>query len=224
MAQAGIHALLGAATRRIMPEREWLMLGILLGSLFPDFDNYTVAVATVARLDIHHLHRTFTHSLLAILIVVGVFLIVAIVTRQPRWANLGVGLGMGITLHIALDLLIWFNGVELFWPWGGWINLWERVQPPAWFFKLLDPAEFLFFALFFAWLARTAREHRTDPDFLGALRVWTIAMLVLLVIFTPLAYVMSRGFQTIYGVFYLISLTAAFVIMIRMRQTVEAFG
>lgn len=224
MAQAGIHALLGAATRKVTPKRDWLMLGIILGSLFPDMDNYVVAIATVAKLNTHNLHRTFTHSLLAILAAVVVFLIVAQVSRQPRWAALGVGLGIGISLHIALDLLIWFNGVELFWPLGGWLNLWEGVEPPAWFTELLDPAEFLFFALFFAWLIRAAQSHKTNSDLIRMVRFWMIAMLVLLVVFTPLAYIMSKGFQTIYGVFYLVSLTAAFVITIRMRQTVEAFG
>ena len=224
MAQAGIHALLGAAIRKITPKRDWLMLGIILGSLFPDLDNYTVAIATVAKLNTQNLHRTFTHSLLAILVAVIVFVIVAQVSKQPRWANFGVGLGIGISLHIALDLLIWFNGVELFWPLGGWINLWEGVKPTAWFAKLLDPAEFLFFALFFAWLAKAAQGQKTNSDFVGVLRFWMIAMFVLLVVFTPLAYVMSKGFQTIFGVFYLVSITAAFVITIRMRQTVEAFG
>ncbi len=224
MAQAGIHALLGAATRKITPKRDWLMLGIILGSLFPDLDNYAVAIATVAKLNTDNLHRTFTHSLLAILVAVTVFIIVAQVSKQPRWANLGAGLGIGISLHIALDLLIWFNGVELLWPLGGWLNLWESVMPPAWFAKLLDPAEFLFLALFFAWLAKAAQAHKTNSDFIGALRFWMIAMLVLLVVFTPLAYVMSKGFLTIFGVFYLVSITAAFVITIRMRQTVEAFG
>ncbi len=224
MAQAGIHALLGAATRKITPKRTWMMLGIILGSLFPDLDNYAVAIATVAKLNTHGLHRTFTHSLLAILAATVVFVVVAQVSRQPRWANLGAGLGAGIGLHIALDLLIWFNGVEFFWPLGGWINPWESVTPPAWFAKLLDPAEFLFFALFFAWLAKVAQAHKTNPDFIGALRVWTIAMFVLLVVFLPLAYVMRQGFQTIFGVFYLVSITAAFVITVRMRQTIEAFG
>jgi hypothetical protein len=118
--------------------------------------------------------------------------------------------------------LIWFNGVELLWPLSSWVNLWEGVTPPDWLAKLLDPAEFLFFALFFIWLARTARTQKTNADFLGKLRMWSIAMFVLLVVFTPLAFLMRKGFLTIYGVFYLISATAAFVITIRMRQTVEA--
>lgn len=222
MAQAGIHALLGAATRKILPKGNWLMLGIVLGSLFPDFDNFTVAVATVAKLNTHGLHRTFTHSLLAVLSVMAVFIIVAQVSKQSRWANLGIGLGIGISLHIALDLLIWFNGVELLWPLGGWINLWETVLPTAWFVKLLDPAEFFFFAVFFAWLAKMAQEYETNADFIHVLRIWIIAMFILVVIFTFLTFVMSKGFQTVFGVFYLVSLTAAFAITIRMRQTVEA--
>jgi membrane-bound metal-dependent hydrolase YbcI (DUF457 family) len=226
MAQAGIHALVGAAVRKVTPHREWLMLGILLGSLFPDLDNYGVAIATVAKLQVtgHGLHRTFTHSLAAVLAAVIIFLIVAQVTKQPRWTTLGLGFGIGILLHIALDLLIWFNGVELLWPLGGWVNLWTGVTPPTWFSKLMDPLEFLFLALFFVWLLSTARKHKTNKDFLGKLRFWIIATLVLLVIFTPLAYVMTKGFLTVFGLFYLIALTAAFVITIRMRQTVEAFS
>ncbi len=224
MAQSGIHALVGAVTRKITPKREWLMLGIILGSIFPDLDNFAVAAATLAKWDTAGLHRTFTHSLLAILTVLVIFFIIGLASRQPRWTTLGIGLGIGIALHAALDLVIWFNGVELLWPLGGWVNLWENANPPAWFTKFLDPAEFLFFALFFTWLAKAALTHKTDSNFLKTLRVWMIVMIVLLVIFTPLAYLMSKGFQTIYGAFYLISITAAFVITIRMRQTVEAFG
>jgi membrane-bound metal-dependent hydrolase YbcI (DUF457 family) len=224
MAQAGIHALVGAAARKITPKQEWLMLGIILGSLFPDLDNYAVAIATVTNRDTHGLHRTFTHSLFTILAVVAVFFIIAGVSKQSRWKSLGFGLGIGIGLHIVLDLLIWFNGVELLWPFGGWVNWWENVNPPTWFTKLLDPAEFFFLALFFAWLAKAAQVHKTNPDFTGTLRYWMIAMVVLLVIFTPLNYVMSKGFQTIYGAFYLIAMTAAFVITIRMRHTIEAFA
>ena len=107
---------------------------------------------------------------------------------------------------------------------GRYVNLWEGVVVPGWFAKFLDPAEFLFLALYFIWLANYARTHKTDGDFLKTLRIWTIALLVLFVVLTPLSYVMKSGFLTLDGAFYLISLTAALVITIRMRQTVEAFG
>jgi len=222
MAQAGIHALVAAAVRKVTPKKEWLMLGIFLGSIFPDLDNYAVAVATIAKLDSHGLHRTFTHSFFTILTVMLIFWLVGLLRRQPKWTTLGIGMGIGISLHILLDLLIWFNGVELLWPLGGWVNFWEGVIAPAWFAKLMDPAEFLFLALYFIWLANYARIHKTDADFLKTLRIWIFVLLVLLVVFTLLAYLMQKGFLTLFGVFYLVSLTAAFVITIRMQQTMEA--
>jgi membrane-bound metal-dependent hydrolase YbcI (DUF457 family) len=222
MAQAGIHALVGVAFRKALPRREWLILGVVLGSIFPDLDNYAVAVATLAKLNTQGLHRTFTHSLFTIVAAIAIFHVIARISRQPRWTTLGLGFGLGIGLHIALDLLIWFNGVQLLWPLGSWVNLWEGIQPPVWFTKLLDPLEMLFLAMYFIWLARAARDHQTDADFLGKLRIWIIAMILLLVVLTPLAYLMSKGYLTIFGLAYLVSITAAFVITIRMRQTVEA--
>jgi membrane-bound metal-dependent hydrolase YbcI (DUF457 family) len=222
MAQAGMHALVGVAAGKVSPKREWLILGIVLGNLFPDFDNYAVAVATVTGLETEGLHRTFTHSLLFIAAAVLIFYAVAQIRKQPRWFHLGIGFGVGVAMHIVLDLLLWFNGVELLWPLGGWINFWESATPPVWFMKLMDPLEFLFFALYFAWLAGAARTHHTDGEFLPTLRLWTIAMIVLLIAFAPLTFITNSLYFSIYGVVYLVSITAAFVITIRMRQTVEA--
>lgn len=222
MAQAGIHGLLGVTFRKVLPKTEWLMLGIILGSIFPDLDNFGVAIATLAGWSTEGIHRTFTHSLFTVLVTILVFVLISKLSKQKNWTGFGYGLGIGIALHIVLDLLLWFNGVELLWPIGGWVNLWENANPPVWFTKFLDPAEFLFLALFFIWLDRIARRQKTDNHFLKALRVWIIAMVVLLIVFTPLAYLMSKGYQTIFGAFYLVSIAAALIITIRMRRTLEA--
>lgn len=221
MAQAGIHAFVGAAARVFTPRKEWIMLGILLGSLFPDLDNFAVAVATLSGMDSQGLHRTFTHSLFTVLAAIVVFALVGLISRKPRWTWLGIGLGIGIGLHIILDLWMWYDGVMLAWPLGGWLNLWAGFTPPDWFSRLMQPIEFLFLAGYFYWLYASARSHKTDLDFLKVLRIWIIVMLILLAVFTPLAYLMEKGFLTIFGAFYLIALTAAFVITIRMRKTVE---
>lgn len=34
MPQAGVHAIVGIAARRWIPQREWLLLGVVLGNLF----------------------------------------------------------------------------------------------------------------------------------------------------------------------------------------------
>jgi len=224
MAQAGIHSIVGMAVRKWTPNQEWLMLGIVLGNPLPDADNLAVAIATVTKLSTEGLHRTFTHSLFTIIAIIAAFYVVAKITKRPRWGNLGLGLGIGVLMHILLDLLIWFNGVEILWPIPSWVNFWGNVIPPEWWTKLMMSTEFLFFALFFVLLSATARKRGTDGDFLGTLRVWTIVQSVLFVVFTILVYSMEKGFMIPYGAIYLLSLGLAFGITIRMRETVEAIA
>jgi membrane-bound metal-dependent hydrolase YbcI (DUF457 family) len=214
--------MVGMAVRKWTPTREWLMLGIVLGNPLPDADNLAVAVATVTGQSTEGLHRTFTHSLFTVAAVIAVFYAVGRIAGRPRWFNLGLGLGIGILMHILLDLLIWFNGVEILWPLPSWVNLWENVTPPEWWSKLMMPAEFLFLALFFVLLDVTARKRSTDLGFLRTLRVWTGVQGVLFVVFTVLVYTMEKGFMTPYGALYLLSLGLAFGITLRMRETIEA--
>jgi membrane-bound metal-dependent hydrolase YbcI (DUF457 family) len=222
MAQAGIHSIVGMAVRKWIPDRKWLMLGVILGNLLPDADNLAVAIATLTGQPTEGLHRTFTHSLFTIAAVVVAFCSVALITKRLHWGNLGVGLGIGIAMHILLDLLIWFNGVETLWPFPSWINLWEGVTLPDWWTKLMMPIEFLFFALFFVLLYITARKRDTDGDYLGTLRIWIGIQGALFVIFTVLVYTMEQGFMIPYGALYLLSLGLATGVTIRMRKTIEA--
>ncbi|HZD58814.1 MAG TPA: metal-dependent hydrolase, partial [Anaerolineales bacterium] len=170
------------------------------------------------------LHRTYTHSLFTALAVAAVFYLVAWVAKQPRWGDLGLGLGAGILMHILLDLVVWFNGVEILWPLPSWINLWSRVAPPAWFDQLLLSAEFLFFGLFFLWLESAARRQNTDQDYLPRLRVWIWLQGALFLIFTALAYGLPRVFLIPYGTFYLLSLGLSIAVTIRMRETLAAMA
>ena len=222
MAQAGIHSIVGMAVRKWIPNPKWLMLGIVLGNLLPDADNLAVAIATLAGQPTGGLHRTFTHSLFTIAAVVVVFCSAALITKRRHWGNLGVGLGLGIAMHILLDLLIWFNGVETLWPFPSWVNLWEGVTLPDWWTKLMMPLEFLFFALFFLLLDVTARKRNTDGDFLRALRIWIGVQSALFVVFTVLVYTMEKGFMIPFGALYLLSLGLATGVTIRMRKTIEA--
>lgn len=222
MPQAGLHGLTGMAVSKFTGRREWLLLGIILGTLLPDMDNVAVALATLAKADTHGLHRTFTHSIFFVALIVLVFYVIGILRKQPRWINLGVGLGIGVTMHILLDLLGWFNGVYVLWPIDYELNFWTNAAPPEWFMKFQDPAELLMFAVFLFALGSWSRKYNTDVEYANRLRNWMIFELVLFVIFTPLVYIMTRGFLTIFGAVYLFSLFLAFFVTIRMRRTVEA--
>lgn len=222
MAQAGIHSILGVAVKKWSPARKWLMLGIVLGNLLPDGDNLAVAIATLTGKSTEGLHRTFTHSLFFVAAIIIVLYGIAWVAKKDEIRNLGVGLGIGVLMHILLDLLIWFNGVEILWPLNSWINLWEGVTPPEWWNQLMMPIENLFFALFFLTLATIARKQNTDEDFLPKLRIWTWVQGILFIVFMVMVFTMKSGFMTIFGAVYLLSLGLAFGITIRMRNTVEA--
>jgi membrane-bound metal-dependent hydrolase YbcI (DUF457 family) len=221
MAQAGIHGIVGAAAHKWAPKREWLMLGVVLGNILPDADNLAVAVATLTGLSTEGLHRTFTHSLFFVATIVILFEIIGRAVKRPRWQHLGWGLGAGILMHVLLDLVVWFNGVEILWPIPSWINLWEGYTPAEWWSKLMMPVEFLFFALFFILLRARARERGEDD---GWLDKWIIVQGVLFVVFTPLVYTMEKGFMTPFGALYLLSLGLAWGVTIRMRATVDGIA
>lgn len=222
MAQAGIHGLVSLAIRKWAPESTWLMTGIVLGSILPDADNLAVAVATLTKQPTEGLHRTFTHSLVTVAGLMAIFFLVSLATKRPRWNNLGIGLGAGMLMHILLDLVIWFDGVAILWPVSYNLNFWSGVTPPAWWMTLMQPVELMFIALFFLYLHALAYKQGTDLAFLRKLRFWIWLEAGLFLVFLVLAFTLSKGFLTIFGAIYLLSLGLATGVVIRMQNTIEA--
>lgn len=225
MSQNGIHAIVGIASRKWMPKREWLFLGVVLGNMFPDLDNLVVAYAALAKLpDPEHYHRTFTHSIFTVIAMVVLFYVVAALTKNEKWKNFGNGFGAGILMHILVDLVLWFNGVELLWPLGGELNFWSWFTAPGWLKILLDTGEFLAFGFYFLLLVSLATRFGVDDGQQNTVRVWGYIELLLFIVFTALFF--SVGTQgliyQVFGALYLISLVAAMAITIRMRDTVES--
>jgi len=224
MPQNGIHAIIGVVSRKWMPKREWLLLGVVLGNMFPDLDNLIVAYATLAKLpNPESYHRTFTHSVFTIIAVVILFYLIAALTRNEKWKNFGLGFGVGILMHILVDLVLWFNGVELLWPIRYELNFWSWFTMPAWLKIILDTAEFLAFGLYFLLLGALARRAGTDTARQGSTRVWAYIEFGLFVLFTVLFFAIgTKGLHyRIFGVLYLVSMIIAMVMTYRMRDTVE---
>lgn len=235
MPQNGIHAMVGIASRKWMPKKEWLLLGVVLGNMFPDLDNLVTAFATLAlgqpsqeAAEIYH--RTFTHSVFTILVMVILFYIIAAVTKNEKWKNFGTGFGIGILLHMLVDLVLWFNGVPLFWPLGAELNFWSWFTVPTWLKIFLDTGEFLAFGFYFMLLVSLSQRHATDTAQQKSTRTWAYIEFVLFVLFAALFYYRdaqgldySKGlYYQIFGALYLISLIVGMVITTRMKQTVES--
>ncbi len=225
MAQAGMHGLVGMAVKKMAGKKEWLVLGLILGSFIPDMDNVGVAVATLTKMPTEGIHRTLTHSIFFAIGVALVFYIIGQATKMTRWSNLGLGLGLGILLHSLLDFVLWFDGVAFFWPLGGMINFWPNGNPSALFKDFLWwAAEFLLFGLYLWALGVWARKFGTDSEAKGSLRLWMLLEYTLFILFTLIIVFMgtSKMVETISGALYLVSLFAVFFVTIRMRKTVEA--
>lgn len=229
MPQNGIHAIVGIASRKWMPKKEWLLLGVVLGNMFPDLDNLVVAFATLAlgqsAAEAGELyHRTFTHSIFTIVVMVALFYIVAAVTKNEKWKNFGIGFGAGILMHMLVDLVIWFNGVPLFWPLGSELNFWAWFTVPAWLKIVLDTGEFLAFGLYFLLLVSLSQRHKTDTERQGSTRTWAYIEFALFIVFTALFFTIgAKGLQyQVFGALYLISLIVGMVITTKMKRTVES--
>jgi len=227
MPQNGIHAIVGTAVaRKWMPKKEWLLLGVVLGNMFPDLDNLVVAYATLAKLpEPEHFHRTFTHSIFTIIAMLILFYVIAAITKNEKWKNFGMGFGAGILMHILLDLVLWFNGVELLWPLSAYeLNFWSWFVTPAWLKIFLDTGEFLAFGLYFLLLSSLARQYGTNAELQGSSKTWAYIEFGLFILFTVLFFAIgTKGLHyMIYGVLYLVSMIIGMVMTIRMRSTVEA--
>jgi len=224
MPQNGIHAMVGVVSRKWMPKKEWLLLGVVLGNMFPDLDNIVVAYATLAKLpEPEHFHRTFTHSIFTIIMMVILFYIIAAITKNEKWKNFGIGFGAGILMHVVVDLVLWFNGVELLWPLGGELNFWSWFVTPVWLKILLDTGEFLAFGFYFLMLGSLALRYGTDSIHRASSKNWAYIEFGLFILFTAYFFIVgTKGLQyTIFGGLYLLSLIVSIVITIRMRQTIE---
>ena len=224
MPQNGIHAIVGVVSRRWLPKREWLLLGVVLGNMFPDLDNLVVAYATLAKLpDPESYHRTFTHSIFTIIVAVIVLYLIAAITKNERWRNFGLGFGAGILMHILVDLVMWFNGVELLWPIRYELNFWSWFVTPDWLKMLLDTGEFLAFGLYFLLLGSLARRYSTDAARQGLSKTWAYIEIALFFLFTTLFFIVgTKGLvYQIFGGLYLLSLIIAMTITVQMKNTVE---
>lgn len=173
MAQVGIHALIGLAVGEQISRRSGhsaaghaLAWGFMLGSISPDLD--VVAVAAVVPFDTGLallLHRSFSHSLGAVVAVLVVSTLLSLVLREPSIRFWGGGMALGIGLHIVLDLLFWFTPVDLLWPASALgvadpVNLWGWWESPLLLGRLLAAGEFAAMALYFRALATRAAEGR----------------------------------------------------------------
>ncbi len=184
MGQVGLHALFGLAVgeQLVAPwvqdrtGRRAMMYGFVMGNIAPDLDFLAViAMYPVDNQMAVHLHRGFTHSLLAVVATLVGFTFASALTRDKYMRYLGWGFSLGIVGHFTKDIFLWFSSVDIFWP-ASIFGIIPRID--AWFWwttppllgRLMGAGELAAFGLYYDHLVRLSSEQQTDLDMIPILQ------------------------------------------------------
>lgn len=238
MSQSGLHGITGLYAARLLrpgepaggseaavrTETGAFKYGLVLGNILPDVDFFVMGPAYLAKgSSALGLHRSWSHSLLTQALLCGLLLLLW-ARGNDRRRGLVKGLWLGMAMHSIADIFLWFSGVRLLWPLPyGDVDLWTGVTPPAWLSNLLGAADYLFFALFFSYLARVAGERGVNLDMVPRLRRVNAFLYVFFAGFSALAFVWA-GRPALYNVvdyafFIVVFLPVEIWVLLRMKET-----
>jgi len=226
MAQAGLHGIAGLYLAQRKPSLEGqFRYGLLLGALIPDVDFFPLALLYFFNSKLAlSMHRSFTHSLLAVILVTAFFLLK---DKSKSGKGFAWGLGAGMLLHIIMDIAVWFSGVDILWPLGAFglqskIHLWANVAINPLLPKLMGALDYLFFGLYYIYLGSLANRQGTDAQMLPFLRRATLLQWAFLVVFLALVFVLSPSLFDIahYAMFIPIFFPLCLYITVKMRKTI----
>lgn len=229
MPHPGFHGVIALAARKAFPTKQWFALGLVFGSMIPDADSYPQAFAVIARGMDPHLaeeifHRTFTHTLFFPLAVALIFLLIHAFRREAKLLNFGLGVAAGSAiLHSLLDVLGFFDGVGLLWPFWS-INLYENISLTDRQVQMLRSVNFLAFALYLWYLRSIAEKANTNADYLPRVRTYMFAQGAAFLVFLALAFLLPfKTYNTIDGaVFLFLAYPNVLWVTWKMRETIEA--
>ncbi len=226
MAQAGIHALIGLQSKRIIPHEKGLYPAIIIGSLIPDLDILIVALSSIflsIERSTEIFHRTFSHSFFTLIIIYLLFMILGEMRKSTQLKTIGKGLAIGILLHIIADTFLWFHGIHFLWPLPiPEFNLWESTHIPVLIRNFILSSEFLFFRLY-AWFL--LNQYLSNPVengwFVKFISKWMNIELLLFIAFLFFTYFEIPSFKLFFGLVYIPSLIMAIISTILMWHSIE---
>jgi membrane-bound metal-dependent hydrolase YbcI (DUF457 family) len=100
------------SSKKKLKHLTWILL--LFGGILPDIDLiFDWALGT-------QIHRTFTHSILFVVIISIIAFIIFKVYDNKNANKLTLALATGILVHFIVDM-VWAPGINLFWPYQGYI-------------------------------------------------------------------------------------------------------
>lgn len=240
MGQVGLHGLtalvvgeyvLSGMVEKPVAKRA-LVYGFALGNFLPDLDFLAVVAMYPQNHELAmHLHRGFSHSLLAVIALMTGFSAAAALMRDTYFRYLGIGLALGVVGHFTEDIFIWFAPVDVFWPASlfGYIppiDLWWWWETPEVVGRLLGAAEFGAFALYYDYLVNLAVQYGTNQDMVPMVRRMATTCWLIFAVLTALAVDLpNKTFEmALYVPMGIVFMPAVFYTTWRMQATIEVLA
>ena len=226
MAQAGLHAIIGYQTKKIIPREKHLMPGIVFGSIIPDIDIILVTMGALFH-GINNaeklFHRTFTHSFFTLIFIYLLFAILSELKKNPSIKIIGKGIAIGMLTHCLTDIFLWFNSIDLLWPLPiNSINLWPFWSPSEGLYNFLLIMEFFCFR-WYAWFL--IKRHYDTPNkhswIITHLNRWKKIETLLFISFILFSMLSIPHFKLLFGIAYIPSLIMALFSTYMSRDALE---
>tara|TARA_B100001146_G_scaffold213638_1_gene214184 strand:- start:123 stop:803 length:681 start_codon:yes stop_codon:yes gene_type:complete len=226
MAQAGLHAYISLKSKKWVPDKKFLFISFLLGSIIPDIDILFSAIASYympLNKAVEIFHRTFTHSLISVAALYLIFLIIYEIKKNELILNIAYGLTAGIIFHLLIDIVLWFNTIDLFWPLPiPKINLWFKFTIQNNIINTLLALEFIFFRLFASKLIDIIiNKPLNNAYYIKYLGYWMKIEIILFILFIISIQIIPSFSLIVFGIFYIPSLLMLIFSTWNLRDSID---
>lgn len=230
LAQFAVHIATGILAGDLLKGDRSLRYGLVLGSIAPDLDFIPLIAVYLLDPDLaRSFHRSASHSLLLPVLILIVSLPLYVATHKKAILGWSTGLAIGLVSHIILDILFWFEAINVLWPldalgFATKIDLWKYNTPSEIIVLLLGPAaEFLFYGLLFYFLRRRALYFQTNIGLLSILRKLEFLLYTLFLVYIFLAFQLPRSTyeEVVYGVTALFFGPLTLYLLWKMRTAIK---
>tara|TARA_B100000941_G_C28497842_1_gene552103 strand:+ start:1641 stop:2279 length:639 start_codon:yes stop_codon:yes gene_type:complete len=183
---------------------------IIIGSLIPDFDLVFAPIIKFfsnSNEPLNNFQNKATHSITFIFFIYLLFQIISEIKKNQKYQEIGIGLSLGIFLHIFTESLLW-DSVYLFWPLKLQLNFWNIKNLSVFHSNIFSSSAFFFFRVL-AWIIIELALKKNDiehPGFIPIVIKWKRIEFYLFLTFLLLSILQFSYFNLLFYLLYAPSL------------------
>ena len=205
MALSGTHAYISILIKNKLSYGKWFFVSFLFGSIIPDVDYFFSKIHLLLSVPkfINLLNKTFAHSIITVILVYLILLIIYEINKNKNYLHIANGVLFGMSFHILLDIFLWYDKIDLFWPLPiEHIHIWNNITLTKNLSIFILALEFIFFRVF-AWQSiNSILDHPgKNRYFIKPLTFWMKSQLYYIIIFIISSYFISLYY--VYIIFFI---------------------